>query len=284
MFTTLAHRNHVYVEARTDLLTRYQEGKSSTKANLVGDCFTNKDFALFTNDSGIKKTNLGLTRRKHNMKFFVSAGTTHRNEGSDELKAAMQERADERLNVMYCSNVTTAENYVPMTSWIMVHRISHTIHASHGYRHLEEQLHFGVYDMLKSMGLIRNEQRMNMDWGINQGGELAQVYNMIMTMRSARLGLIGNGLDYLGEFMAQYQHGGVKLQRSSEWTPRIESFDSTKSVVKQTQRGAKQWLQSFGSATKQFDNFDDRIQEVEDFINDSMGKLFDELMGKTMKF
>ena len=116
------------------------------------------------------------------------------------------------ITVIFTNNVTNQRNYIPLTGWIMAHRISHIFHFSRNeearkvYLDLERYVFKGMMkDILNIMGLneysIPSIDMLNMK---NYQWLMAKLF----TMGSARRGKLTNTLDGGGELIAQYLLSG----------------------------------------------------------------------------
>ncbi len=122
------------------------------------------------------------------------------------------------ISIVYTTNFTNPRNFVPMTGWILAHRIAHILQiAGKGspirdlFFEIEADLHNLIIDINQNVyGLDLKRHKIGtgmpaMAIATDASKELLQA---IATMRSARMKKLLNNADWGAELLAQYLIGG----------------------------------------------------------------------------
>lgn len=125
--------------------------------------------------------------------------------------------ANSAINVIYTTNFTNQANYMPMTAWIMAHRLWHIFQMEFGK---ESPIKHNI-DILLSDAFAETasaytgqENRRGENFFMLRGipGQIREVMELIVpkvfTMRSARMDKLKNELDMPAELFAQYLISG----------------------------------------------------------------------------
>ena len=102
------------------------DAEERTRARPGGN-FHPGDFELFDSKKGMEKVRRNLDRLPHHFNITVLVGKR-----GDMMKLVdEQPKRPDAINVVLCNNVTTEKNWIPMTSWILLHRLSHCFITGH---------------------------------------------------------------------------------------------------------------------------------------------------------
>jgi hypothetical protein len=130
---------------------------------------------------------------------------------------------DDAINVVFTTNATNINNYMPMTAWIMAHRISHIFlynhkhDASQNFIKIERLMTDMFYKTINTYYSVPNRTQVdNTKQDIIPSYELdshrtevmTALVSNIFTMRSARNNKLRNVLDFSAELFAQYLISG----------------------------------------------------------------------------
>jgi hypothetical protein len=204
-------------------------GVHGDKNNCVskGAGWSNADVALLHSEAGLAKIHrqFDVTPFKFNINIHLGTYLVHA-EG-DRLRGDVI-RPDELIrpdcvNLCHTTNVT-GPNAMPMNAWTMVHRMAHAIQA--GGQVSEYNLISEIGEGYKHM--TGEEPKLERGRINGFGKHPNALLIMLCTMRSARMGMLENDLDFLGELLAQYViTGKIKLLRVEDWGQRIDMLHST---------------------------------------------------------
>ncbi len=148
---------------------------------------------------------IGVVDQKYIAKGFTETG-------EDILKSL---KGDE-INVIFTNN--NGSEGVPMTGWIMAHRLGHAIQRSR-WRYPKLVYYWDEAIQLYIDSLSNLNEHYNTNFSINKRnqslpltGPLKYLVNHIGTMKSARDANIRNPYEFLHEMLAQYMiTGSIKL-------------------------------------------------------------------------
>lgn len=169
------------------------------------------------------------------------------------------------ISVVYTTNFTNLANYVPMTGWILAHRIGHIFHLSKSTNSAGRELFFEIeadlYNLLldinhKVYGLDLHNQKLAQKSslpGLARAAESSrELLHSIATMRSARNQKLRNNLDWGAEFLAQYLiGGGIKFNPLPDQNLDKPANENKESYNKLIQKFSKTTTNKF---TKLFDS------------------------------
>ena len=119
--------------------------------------------------------------------------------------------AHNAINVIYTSNFTNTNNYMPMTAWIMAHRLSHIFQIyreNNLYNSIQTKLNNAIIATGKAYGINVTVIPETGIVAVTQYSGLIDIIAKILTMRSARNNRLTSPFDYIGELLAQYLIGG----------------------------------------------------------------------------
>ena len=203
--------------------------------NLLGDFERNSSYRkpvdrkLLTNPKAAAKIQAQWSKTKFpfNMYFINSPEAGHHREvgmvnqawleaNMPKALAEINIRSD-AINVLYTGN--SADQHVPMTGWIMAHRLSHAMDRSKGNKRDVFEVGEAREAMFRTMGSILTDAygiagapqsqkqwsnaRTN-EYGPNWNTVYRRFYETIGTMRSARERKIRDEFEFLHELFAQY--------------------------------------------------------------------------------
>ena len=81
------------------------------------------DLEFLSSKKAIKKVQKHLESLPHDLNITVLVGDFQKT----RYESYEVPFYDDKINVVYCNNVTTERNWIPMTSWILLHRMAHCI-------------------------------------------------------------------------------------------------------------------------------------------------------------
>lgn len=126
--------------------------------------------------------------------------------------------SDNAITIVYVGN--QGAELMPLTPWIMAHRLGHAINASsrvrrgHSYWKTAEQNFFRMVNQILQDYYNKSDRNMgyNSSFRVNLNAEYCALFNAIGTQRSSAHGLIKRSYEFLYEAFAQYlQTGHVKF-------------------------------------------------------------------------
>lgn len=198
--------------------------------------YTAADKSILTNPNSVKKLRNAFERTPFVFDFYVFLnGLTSNIYGKKwtaELLASVTKqpiKTDGKITVVYTNNATG--QYFPLTPWIMAHRMAHALQTKHDYWPHER----GFWKAISSVG---DEVGLHIHIGnsalnpVNQEG--TKLAAAMMTMKSARRGVIRNDLDFYGEIVAQFLlTGRVRFARFADWNENELHIDCDEEALDQ---------------------------------------------------
>lgn len=188
------------------------------KWNKPGQGYTAQDVGILTNPAAVEKIHKKWSNTKENFDFYFvkQPGTRPFSEEGEvtpewvkqNLKLDIQPNPS-NITVIFTSN--RGDEKVPMTAWIMAHRMGHAIRRGNNQwenfaneierdfiRILREAYHFEHQGSYYGMDNEQSRQKYRLD----QNALLA-LAQAVGTMRSARMGNLRNFYEIAYEFLAQ---------------------------------------------------------------------------------
>lgn len=238
---------------------------------IKGRSFSDKrDRALITNDVNVRKTfdffkNTGADFdfyfvNKAGFRKYAERGVVPWTFVRDEMKLDLSKLHggginDDNITVFFVGN-SAAEKEV-MTPWTVAHRIGHAARNNYGFEQYTKWMDKKANELLKHYGLFS-------DWKSVTHSTLdkAKLFNLIGTMRSARMGSIKRYFEFYYEVFSQYLNSGkITLNRL---TPNIKI-------------GTAAYGRPKYARTKDVDSVNDILGEIEReapyYIEDALGGL-----------
>lgn len=174
--------------------------------------YTPVDLAFFESSEGLQKSNDTLQRIGSKFKFYIDTRPKGPIMGArPDVSAFIKQDVNNGLHPVVFNNNMSPLNHMPMTAWILLHRIPHTLILT------EQPAYHGLENLLAGYTVadhVRSRKWSNyVDDAPPRTMQLDTLKRM-MTMRSARTGTLGNIEDVVGELFAQHFMGGIKLQPS----------------------------------------------------------------------
>lgn len=174
--------------------------------------YTPVDLAFFESSEGLQKSNDALKRIGSKFKFYIDVRPKGPIMGAHpDVSAFIKQDVNNGLHPVVFNNNMSPLNHMPMTAWILLHRIPHTLILT------EQPAYEGLENLLA--GYMVDDYVRSRNW--SSYGNYAPPLKMktdtlkrMMTMRSARTGILGSIEDVVGELFAQHFMGGIKLQPS----------------------------------------------------------------------
>ena len=179
------------------------------------------DTALVTHPTVIGKVKKFFSRSHNEFRLFpvqfkggakyLETGSVNVDElikilGKDNSKRILDGHNKDTITIVYSSNI--GANLVPMTPWIMAHRIGHVIRIKNPVWDL------GIGEFFKAINYILTyyynipvRQGKSMDF--EKSWAYRSLFTEIGTMRSARQNLLPRPYEFVYELLAQYINLGV---------------------------------------------------------------------------
>lgn len=174
--------------------------------------YTPVDIAFFES-KGLQKSNEALQRAEVKFKFYIDTrpGGSIMRARADVQEFIEQDEKNGLTPVVFNNNMSPL-NHIPMTAWILCHRIPHTLLFA------DKSAYAGI-DAILAQFQVPNYYRAGWlgnppEW-FHPISMDEKMLRRMMTMRSARLGIISSGEDLVSELFAQHLlTGSIKLQPS----------------------------------------------------------------------
>jgi len=190
------------------------------------------------------------------------------------------------ITVVFVGNVGAEK--IPMTPWIIAHRIAHAVSSARGggggeHRKFIDQIEREFFELLKTNYNFEKKSTYGMDvpsrYTVGNDEALRMLFNAIGTMRSARKGLVSRPNEFHHEVFAQYLLG-KKVQDDEYDDPSSVNFNSLpKSLGKS--RGKQLHHQYHDDEHMTYDN-DSRLKHIAHWYESSFDKMLDGLKGKVL--
>jgi hypothetical protein len=174
------------------------------------------DKTLVTSPVVLGKLQKFFSKSPHEFRLFpvqVRGGAAHREIGAvspeqltdivgeENAQRILTGHTDSTVTVVYTNNI--GANPVPMTPWIMAHRIGHAIRTKNPTWKTLELSFFAVIQEI-----LIDYYQVNIDDPDQQNMLYQTLFTQIGTMRSARRGLLPRPYEFLYEMLAQYINSG----------------------------------------------------------------------------
>lgn len=187
------------------------------------------------------------------------------------------------LRIIYNNNVTARNNHIPMTAWILAHRIGHMTMMPNGVT--SAKMWHAVNDGLKPIFGedldVHSATRSDKDYDWAPEIPLLHLMPFLLTMRSARMGKLSVAPDYFAEMLAQHIiNGKTTLLRAEHWQERIDVLRAAKQVAQPDR--VQRVLVPLNTRSKQ--EINSYLSRAEHLINKALEEFMASCMGKTMVF
>lgn len=174
------------------------------------------DKTLVTSPVVLGKLQKFFSKSPHEFRLFpvqVRGGAAHREigvvtpkkltdiVGEENAQRILTGHTGETITVVYTNNI--GANPVPMTPWIMAHRIGHAIRMKNPAWKTLELSFFAVIQEI-----LGDYYQVDLDNLSTQNMLYQTFFTQIGTMRSARRGLLPRPYEFLYEMLAQYINSG----------------------------------------------------------------------------
>lgn len=271
----------------------------------------NWDIEFLQNQKAMDKTRRGLSNLKYNFNILVRV--RRQRESAEDVLDKIDRKPD-AINVVYTNNVTTDQNWIPMTPWIMAHRIGHalisaaTVFDDPSYTTLdgpEAQLFVDLEDLyvdafkglpILDFRMAAYDRRKSIAAYIRQHKEFTSMSGVgtyhvgfmathLFTMKSARERMISNELDVFAEAFAQFLiTGQFRMNRWAEsgLAEMTNTVESKSHPCSQTQWG--ECLRHKLKLEISPEEFDAKVEATEVETNRRMKELARRLVGTTVAF
>jgi len=249
--------------------------------------FNPVDVEMLRSPAAKKKIDAIFRKNRYNINIAVVLQRLNAN--NPELKRKVERAVGsdfgrpDALTIVYNNNVTTKTNYVPMTAWILAHRIGHMTMMNNGvtsanmWRAVNEGLKPIFGEDLDSKVDKRGDK--DYDWGPEI--PLLHLMPFLLTMRSARIGKLTVAPDYFAEMLAQHIiTGKTTLLRAEHWQERIDVLREAKQVAQPAI--VQRVLVPLNTRSKQ--EINSYLARAEHLINKALEEFMHDCMGKVMVF
>jgi len=277
--------NDLRIIQKDDLGDPRRQGRS--RGDLV---FTDYDLVPLKNKIKIYKD---FSNCPYKFKFIIYVD--YKTDFTEKHKFIRENFSDKinsnEIAICYTSNFTTKYNYIPMTSWILAHRIVHGLQMQ--IKPQEDKLFNRINGIIPAFS---SEKEFN-NGSLSACEQILFPVNILFTMRSARFASIHNTLDVFAEALAQYIICGfVKFNRIENWDMKrfdllsnwfdkkftfYRQYDGmliTKSPISILCEKAILWINSLSSEEKHKVN--ELIEKCEKETNQSCKEILDSQLGK----
>jgi hypothetical protein len=257
-----------------------------------GRMFTQQDADLLESKTGRNKIRQKFSKTPFKFNLYITPECTQYEFSRKEAARFGLTIEDDAINCIYRTNVTSVSNYIPMTGWILAHRIGHLVQASK-FNHLQS-LVMDPVDQLMADITVLPKGKVDAIASCSDMG--MAVLSTAMTMRSARDVQISNSLDFFGELMAQYiVTGKITLLRYADWQERwdamIAIMENPKYAYSELTRRCENAFRLRDIVQKKIelnifvaDYIDAKIEECEAELNKQMHNCLTRLVGQTFCF
>lgn len=269
------------------------------------------DLEFFQNQKAMSKTRRGLQDLAYNFNILLRV---HRQREKSQDAVTKIDLDAQAINVVYTNNVTTEHNWIPMTPWIMAHRLAHalisaptvfddseytTLHGPEAYLFetledlfvdafqgpLSSEFKMATQDSRKKVAdYIRKNKQFSCMSGVDPKG-VGFMATHLFTMKSARERMISNELDIFAEAFAQFLiTGRFRMNRwaKSGLSELKHSRESVSHPSSQTKWG--DYLNVPLALHISPEEFDSKVAVIEAEANRRMKELADRLVGKVVAF
>jgi len=197
--------------------------------SLKGSSLTPADISYWSNPRCVEKIQKTLDNTAYDLNIAVMLGYGDWVSKDNLIQHFGLEHCSRAINLIYRSNATAPQNYIPMTAWILAHRIHHLMMVDSDdtfqqLMQLEKTLWHSlitianlVFDNVNDFEHIEKHyvpmlcRKRDFFNGPPQQGSLKNSFDQLqsllhvgLTMRSARMRLITNHLDHTAECLAQH--------------------------------------------------------------------------------
>lgn len=269
------------------------------------------DIEFLQNPKAMDKTRRGLSDLEYN--FNILLRVRRQREGAEDVLDKIDCKPN-AINVVYTNNVTTEQNWIPMTPWIMAHRIGHTLISAPAvfkdpnYSTLDgpeaqlfvdlEDLYVDAfkgpmdaehkmltYDSRKTIAAyVRQHKEFTCMSGVGTY-HVGFIATHLFTMKSARERMISNELDIFAEAFAQFLiTGRFRMNRWAEsgLAEMKNTAESKSHPCSQTKWG--EYLKLALKLRISPEEFDAKVAAIEAEANRRMKELAGRLVGTTVAF
>lgn len=261
------------------------------------------DYKFFKNPKSLEKASRVLNERGLDFDILICPEKIGQSGEADKIAEEIHQPG--RTLFTYRTNVTNGYNWLPLTAWVLCHRMGHHFQTNpEAFAEHWEHRHVELVMWQQIVGIWNaafNEQQSTVSfsqWSPMMGSDqLALFTNFLFTMKSARSLQILNGLDPIGELIAQYLIcGKVRFNRFENWNIPTEQvmggyepkkpfnfylgLNEEDSFRNLNVRASYPGLELVGKA----DQVNQLIANAESAINVSMAETFEIIKGKRLIF
>lgn len=208
------------------------------------------DMAPLMSASGVEKAKSAFSKTPFTFNIKIKPGKTAMLRAHN-VQHEFDHASPHAINIIYGCNITTINNAIPFTPWILAHRFHHCFLLDI----VSGTIPTIDHDIRNIMAAI-----MGQSWAV-------EYLITLMTTRSAReLNLNTNGEDAISELIAQYIiTGGIKLTRYDEYLSRVDKYAGNR--VELSWRKLPELI------------FDDKMSEIEWRIDNAIHEWITSLVG-----
>lgn len=203
---------------------RDDKSKSLRDTRSPSSNYLPNDWRWAASPTSMRKTSEGLQRVSDRFHFIVSMHQMGLGTGTGGTNLRQQwEREGQRLAgnracILFRNNIGQEATHIPLTPWVVMHRVIHHIHAdSTVMLPLRDR---GIFESLADVynHLAGHETgKVKFGFGWNIRGGFKAFLKTILTTRAGRENKINNDLDIAAELFAQHHFGGIRLLRTEHW-------------------------------------------------------------------
>lgn len=177
--------------------------------NEPNNCWNSIDLKFINSKNYIERTIKKFEKCPFNFNFFLKL----ENKKIDVLKNG--------ISIIYEHNSTSPVNYLPMTPWILIHRMAHGFQKNNSSKEFSKLNNYFFSNIDKISKLIFPTKQLLNNYKPLQIGNIpfVEISSSIMTMKSARNNKIDNSLDIIGELFAQFIFSKINFNRIDNWNP-----------------------------------------------------------------
>jgi hypothetical protein len=185
------------------------------KWNKPGQGYSPQDVGILTNPAAVEKIHKKWSNTKENFDFYfvkqpgasqyVEIGEVTPEWVKDKLKLDIQPNPS-NITVIFTNN--RGDEKVPMTAWIMAHRMGHALRRGNHWENFASHLQRDFAHILR--GAYNYDYKGNIGWGEDaykkyrmDNNALLDLATAVGTMRSARMGNLRNWFEMAYELLAQ---------------------------------------------------------------------------------
>lgn len=273
-----------YIELTEAPIEDFVSIEPEDEANMARG-FTQIDADLHKSKKGVRKIRNAFDKTPFVFNFYIFMETLDgRSKNSLDrnpkrfLERKLNQKIDteNKITIIYLNNATA--DYVPMTAWILAHRLSHIFHAKSTKEQFPDDI--GEKEVIKKLAKIVNiihpdafEPEKITHSSLLDDYRFENIANTLgntfFTMKSARDLRLKMLHDVYGELMAQYLFTGkVSFLRTSDWRHGEKTLIQTEADQQRLETHADEINALLASAEKEIE------ENIERTLQFMVGKIY----------